>query len=263
MGKSSQYVSHQPDEDGFIQWSDEENSIWHDLITRQLTCMPGNACDEYLAGLDALQLPLDRVPQLEEVSAVLRQHTGWECAAVPALISFDKFFELLANRRFPVATFIRSREEFDYLQEPDIFHEIFGHCPLLTHPAFADFTHKYGQLGLAANKEDRVYLARLYWFTVEFGLLNTPQGLRIYGGGVLSSPGETQYAMHSDEAIRQDMDVLEALRTPYRIDIMQPIYYCLKQVDDLFDIGKLDIMSLVQTAKKMGLKAPLFAPKAS
>ena len=262
MGKSSQYVSHEPDADGFIHWSAEENRIWHDLITRQLDCVPGYACDEYMHGLDVLKLPMDRVPQLEEVSEVLRQHTGWSCASVPALINFDRFFQLLSDRQFPVATFIRTREEFDYLQEPDIFHEIFGHCPLLTNQAFADFTQMYGELGLHASKEDRVFLARLYWFTVEFGLLNTAKGLRIYGGGILSSPGETQYAIHDKHAIRQDMDVLEALRTPYRIDIMQPIYFCLTEVKDLYKIGQLDIMKLVDQAKKIGLKAPLFAPKA-
>ena len=134
MAKASKYISRQPDESGVIAWSEEENKIWSELITRQLKCIEGKACDEYMVGLDKLQLPTDRIPQLEEVSKVLRESTGWECAAVPALISFDKFFELLANKKFPVATFIRSREEFDYLQEPDIFHEIFGHCAMLTHP---------------------------------------------------------------------------------------------------------------------------------
>ena len=135
MSKTSQYVSRQSDDNGIIAWSDEDNQIWHELITRQLSVIEGKACDEFLAGLEKLQLPTDRIPQLEEVSKVLRATTGWECAEVPALISFDKFFELLANKRFPVATFIRSREEFDYLQEPDIFHEIFGHCAMLTNPA--------------------------------------------------------------------------------------------------------------------------------
>ena len=216
MSKSSKYVSRQSDETGFIAWSDEENQIWHELISRQLGVVEGKACDEYMAGLQKLQLPTDRIPQLEEVSKVLRATTGWECAEVPALISFDKFFELLANKRFPVATFIRSREEFDYLQEPDIFHEIFGHCAMLTNPAFAEFTHIYGKLGLAASKQDRVYLARLYWFTIEFGLLKTEKGLRIYGGGILSSPGETTYALGSDIPERKPFDALDVLRTVLR-----------------------------------------------
>lgn len=255
------YVSRQSDENGFIAWSAEENQIWADLVQRQLGCIAGKACDEYMAGLERLNLPLDRIPQLEEVNQVLRATTGWECAEVPALISFDRFFELLANKQFPVATFIRSREEFDYLQEPDIFHEIFGHCAMLTNADFAEFTHIYGKLGLAASKEDRVYLARLYWFTIEFGLMQTPAGLRIYGGGILSSPGETQYAMHSAAPERKVFDAVDVLRTPYRIDIMQPIYFCIQSIRQLFDLAHTDVMSLVQQAKALGLHAPKFPPK--
>ncbi|MCF4008003.1 MULTISPECIES: phenylalanine 4-monooxygenase [Gammaproteobacteria] len=261
MTKTSKYQSRQSDDQGIIHWSAEENQIWHELITRQLSVIEGKACAEYMAGLEKLQLPQDRIPQLEEVSQVLRECTGWECAEVPALISFDKFFELLANKRFPVATFIRSREEFDYLQEPDIFHEIFGHCAMLTNPAFAEFTHTYGKLGLAASKQDRVYLARLYWFTIEFGLLNTADGLRIYGGGILSSPGETQYALGSDIPERKVFDAVDVLRTPYRIDIMQPIYFMINSIDDLFDISQLDMMQLVNQARALGLHAPKFPPK--
>lgn len=261
MTKASKYVSRQSDANGIIHWSDEENQIWRELINRQLSVIEGKACAEFMAGLERLQLPQDRIPQLAEVNAVLRATTGWECAEVPALISFDRFFELLANKRFPVATFIRSREEFDYLQEPDIFHEIFGHCAMLTHPAFAEFTHTYGKLGLAASKQDRVYLARLYWFTIEFGLLQTPAGLRIYGGGILSSPGETLYALQSDVPERHAFSALDILRTPYRIDIMQPIYFKLNQIDQLFDIAKLDMMSLVNQAKALGLYAPKFPLK--
>lgn len=261
MTKISKYVSHQSDANGIIAWSEAENHIWRDLITRQLSVIEGKACDEFMAGLAKLQLPRDRIPQLAEVSKVLRVCTGWECAEVPALITFDKFFELLANKRFPVATFIRTRDEFDYLQEPDIFHEIFGHCAMLTNPAFAEFTHTYGKLGLAASKQDRVYLARLYWFTIEFGLLNTADGLRIYGGGILSSPGETHYALSSNVPERKPFDALDMLRTPYRIDIMQPIYFMLDKVDTLFDVAKLDMMSLVNKAKALGLHAPKFPPK--
>ncbi|PWW15216.1 MULTISPECIES: phenylalanine 4-monooxygenase [Pseudidiomarina] len=261
MGKTSQYVSRQPDEHGIIAWSDEDNAVWHDLVKRQLEIIPGKACDEFMHGLDLLQLPQDRIPQLHEINQVLEATTGWQVAQVPALIPFDEFFRLLANKQFPVATFIRTREEFDYLQEPDIFHEIFGHCPLLTNPAFAHFTHQYGKLGLHASPKERVYLARLYWFTVEFGLLNTADGLRIYGGGILSSPGETEYALYSDQPERKPLAPLDALRTPYRIDIMQPVYYTLESTQQLFDIAQLDIMALVQEAMELGLFEPKFPPK--
>ena len=166
--------------------------------------------------------------------------------------------------RFPVATFIRSKDEFEYLQEPDIFHEVFGHCPLLTNPAFAHFTHTYGKLGLAASKEDRIYLARIYWFTVEFGLVRSkanPETLEIYGGGILSSPGETLYALESGDAIRKPLKAIDALRTPYRIDIMQPLYYILPDFDYLFELADMDIMSLVNKAKGLGLYPALFDAK--
>ncbi len=258
---ATRYVARKPDSDGIIRYSDEENAIWQTLIERQLACVKGRACDEYMAGLTRLALPQDRIPQLGDINRVLEPATGWQVGRVPALISFDRFFELLANRRFPVATFIRSREELDYLQEPDIFHELFGHCALLTNPAFARFTHTYGQLGRDASPKDRGFLARLYWFTVEFGLLNTPHGRRIYGGGILSSPGETRHVFESDLPEFRPFDILDVLRTPYRIDIMQPIYYVLDSIDDLFAIAEMDIMAAVQKARRLGLFAPTFPAK--
>mgnify|MGYP003625044364 CR=1 FL=1 len=261
MGKTSQYTSRTPDEQGLIHWSDDENQIWSDLATRQLDCVEGKACDEYLHGLDILQFAQGRIPQLPEINTVLRAQTGWEVYPVPALISFDKFFALLADKKFPAATFIRSRAEFDYLQEPDIFHEIFGHCAMLTNPAFAEFTHIYGKIGLAADPKDRVWLARLYWFTVEFGLMQTDQGLRIYGGGILSSPAETDYAFSSDKPIRKPLDIIDVLRTPYRIDIMQPIYFTINGIEDLYDIAHVDIIGKLRMAQELGLHTPLYPPK--
>jgi len=264
MAKGTKYVSRTPDEQGIIQWSNEENQIWHELVTRQLSCIKDKACDEYFDGLKKLNLPVDRIPQLGEVSDVLKATTGWQCYPVPALIGFGEFFKLLSEKKFPVATFIRSREEMDYLQEPDIFHEIFGHCPLLTNPSFANYTEAYGKMGLNATKEQRVFLARLYWFTIEFGLLDTPKGLRIYGGGVLSSPSETTYALEDTKVVRKAFDILDVLRTPYRIDIMQPIYYMLTEVSDLDNIRKFeveDIMALVNEAQRLGLHEARFPAK--
>src|SRR5690606_10908703 len=180
------YVARQPVEHGFIHYPNAQHEGWHTLITCQQKVIEGRACQEYLDGIEQLGLPQDRIPQLGEIYRVQDAHTGWRGARVPALIPLHTFFELLASQQFPVATFIRTPEELDYLQEPDIFHEIFGHCPLLTNPWFAEFTHPYGKLGLAASKEERVFLARLYWLTIEFGLTDTSQGRRIYGGGILS-----------------------------------------------------------------------------
>jgi phenylalanine-4-hydroxylase len=263
MSTQTKYVSHQPDQNGIVHWTKSENDTWRALVERQIVLLKGRACDEYLQGLDLLNLSSEFIPQLKDINAVLEKSTGWRVTQVPSLINFDRFFALLANKEFPVATFIRSSDEFDYLQEPDIFQEIFGHCPLLTNPAFAHFTHTYGKLGESASKEDRVYLARLYWFTVEFGLLKTQQGIRIYGGGILSSPGETLHALDTTVCEHVNMQPVEALRTPYRIDIMQPLYYLLDSFDDLFAIAELDLMNLVQQAKRLGLHKPLFLPKQS
>ncbi|MBZ2162478.1 phenylalanine 4-monooxygenase [Alteromonas stellipolaris] len=264
MAKSSVYQSKASDSEGVINWSEEENQIWAALYARQLPLLETRACAQYMEGLSLLALPDDRIPQLPDIDKVLLAQTGWKTAEVPALINFGEFFRLLANKQFPVATFIRSKDEFDYLQEPDIFHEVFGHCPLLTNPAFAHFTHTYGKLGLAASKEDRIYLARLYWFTVEFGLVRSQanlEKLEIYGGGILSSPGETLYALDSHEAIRKPLTATDALRTPYRIDIMQPLYYVLPSFDYLFELADMDIMSLVNKAKGLGLYPALFDAK--
>ncbi len=263
MGKSSKYVSRTPDAAGRVRYTADENAIWAELYARQEKAIAGRACDEFMHGLGLLKLPRDRVPQLAEVSKNLRRETGWEVAYVPALIPFSEFFALLADKKFPAATFVRTREELDYLQEPDIFHEIFGHTPLLTNPAFAEFTHAYGKLGLAASKEDRVFLARMYWFTVEFGLVQKAgEALKIYGGGILSSIGETEYAI-GDRPQRRRFDIVETLRTPYRIDIMQPLYYVLESLDELKALTRMDIMANVVAAKRLGLHAPLFAPKQS
>lgn len=263
MSKNTKYVSNPADENGVIHWSATENATWQALVKKQLELLPGRACDEYLKGLELLDLKSGNIPQLKDINAVLESTTGWRVTQVPSLINFDRFFALLANKEFPVATFIRSEEEFEYLQEPDIFHEIFGHCPLLTNPAFAHFTHTYGLLGQQASKEDRAYLARLYWFTVEFGLLKTSAGVRIYGGGILSSPGETLHALDTEACEHFNMQVVEALRTPYRIDIMQPVYYLLESFEQLFDIADLDLMALVQLAKALGLHPPKFPAKQS
>ncbi|RON11441.1 phenylalanine 4-monooxygenase [Pseudomonas brassicacearum] len=258
--KQTQYVAREPDAQGFIHYTAEEHAVWNTLITRQLKVLEGRACQEYMDGIEKLGLPHDRIPQLDEINKVLGETTGWQVARVPALIPFQTFFELLANKQFPVATFIRTREELDYLQEPDIFHEIFGHCPLLTNPWFAEFTHTYGKLGLQASKEQRVYLARLYWMTIEFGLVDTPDGQRIYGGGILSSPKETVYSL-SGEPEHQAFDPLEAMRTPYRIDILQPLYFVLPNLKRLFDLAHEDIMGMVQQGMQLGLHAPKFPPK--
>lgn len=258
MSKVSKYRAKRPDSKGYYHWSEDENDRWARLYARQEKLLDMRACQQYIDGLALLSMPKNKVPQLQDIDNVLLETTGWKTAPVPALINFTEFFSLLANKEFPVAMFIRDEAEFDYLQEPDIFHEIFGHCPLLTNPAFAHFTHTYGKLGLCANKEERIYLARLYWFTVEFGLLLSKDGLRIYGGGILSSPGETMRALENGQAQRKAFHPLDAMRTPYRIDIMQNIYYVLGKADELDDLANQDLMALVKQAQSLGLYPPSF-----
>jgi len=257
----AQYHSKPVNEQGIVNWSPEEDAIWRDLVSRQLKLVEQRACKEYLAGLKLLNLPMDRTPQLVDINRVLEGATGWKVEPVPALINFDRFFTLLADKKFPVATFLRTREEFDYLQEPDFFHEIFGHCAMLTNPEFAEFTQTYGALGCEASDKERVYLARLYWFTVEFGLVKEGSNTKIYGGGILSSPGETLYALDDDKAQRLDFDIHTVLRTPYRIDIMQPEYFVLEGIEQLYKLSKMDLMFHVKQAMKAGLLPPLFEPK--
>lgn len=256
--KVTSYLSKLPDADGNVTYTEEENATWHTLITRQTPLLTDRACDEYLRGIKLLDLPTHRIPQCHEISKVLQEITGWTVEPVPALIPHDHFFQLLAKRKFPGATFIRRPEELDYLEEPDMFHEIFGHCPLLTNKAYADFAETYGKLCLTASPEDIEMLARLYWFTIEFGLIKTASGPRIYGGGILSSKNESVYALESPLPQRKSFDIVEVLRTPYRIDIMQPIYFVIDSFDVLFHLTEVDLFGLIQKARRLGMYEPTY-----
>lgn len=263
MSKDKKYASRSPDQNGIIHYSDEEHSVWHDLITTQYPMLADHACNEYVQALHLMDFPHDRIPQLHEVSEVLLDYTGWSVAPVTALIDFTSFFKLLAARKFPAATFIRSREEMDYLEEPDIFHEIFGHTPLLTDYRFAAFSEAYGKAGLAADKRDHAMLARLFWFTVEFGLIRTSDGLRSYGAGIVSSPGELKYALESEVPKRKQLEPVDALRTPYRIDIYQTVYFIINSFDELFELAQQDLIGLVNQARSLGMHAPTYPLKES
>lgn len=257
--KESSYVSKPVDANANVSYTEEEDAIWQALITRQQEIIQGRACDEYIYGLKLLNLPQNRVPQCHEVSKALYAATGWSLEPVPALIPFNQFFYLLANRRFPAATFIRTREDFDYIKEPDLFHEVFGHCPMLTNPAYAKYAENYGALGLAATAEERIKLARLFWFTAEFGLIQTLAGIRAYGGGILSSIAETVYCLESQIPERKPFDLLDALLTPYRIDIKQSIYFVINDFNQLYQLVEMDLMAVVRQTKNLHDHIPLHA----
>lgn len=256
------YTSKELDPNGMIHWTSTENLTWKTLVDRQEKVIQGRACHEFLSGLDIIDFPRDNAPQLDDVNKILAAKTGWGVHPVPAIIQPKEFFTLLANKRFPAATFIRRPEDMEYLQEPDIFHELYGHTPLLTHQGYADFMQKFGELALKAQPKDRRQLFRLFWFTIEFGLVKTSEGLRCYGGGILSSIGETQYAL-TDQSEKLPFNTLDALRTPYRIDIMQPMYFVLDKIDDLFNILEQDVLALLQEAKSLGDYAPKYPPAGS
>lgn len=247
------YVAKVPNEFGLVAYTKEENAVWKTLYERQIKLLEGRACKEFIEGVERLNINSECIPQLPEVSKKLKSLTGWSVTPVKALISFKEFFELLANRQFPAATFIRLPEHIDYLKEPDIFHEIFGHCPLLTNKAFADFTQRVGEIGLSMTKEERVMLARLYWFTVEFGLIRAFEGLRIYGGGILSSKGESVYALESDIPRRHEFDLLTVLRTTYRYDEMQSDYFIIESFEDLFSLVREDLREIFKEARAQGV----------
>lgn len=214
----------------------EEHRTWLTLHERQSAILPGRACDAFLQGLEALDLHGDGIPEFGRLSERLRKLTGWSVVAVPGLVPDDVFFDHLANRRFPAGNFIRRPDQLDYLQEPDVFHDVFGHVPMLTDPTFADYMQAYGRGGLRALEFGRLHnLARLYWYTVEFGLLETAQGLRIYGAGIVSSAAESRFALEDSSPHRLGFDLERVMRTPYRIDDFQQVYFVIPSIRRLLD----------------------------
>ena len=216
-------------------YTPEQHELYARLFARQLRLVPGRACDEVLRALKHLDMAA-RIPRFEEVSRLLMRATGWQIVAVPGLIPEDAFFRLLSQRRFPVTVWLRTPEEFDYIVEPDLFHDLFGHVPLLFDPVFADYMQAYGKGGLKAQRLEALeLLARLYWYTVEFGLISTPQGLRVYGAGILSSPGEVQRALVDASPLRIGFDLHRVLRTLYEIDDFQKTYFVIDSFSQLFE----------------------------
>jgi phenylalanine-4-hydroxylase len=219
----------------------EEHAIWRFLFERQQKLLVGRACAEYLDGLAALGVAAAGIPDFRRLSDVLDRATGWRLVAVPGLVPDGVFFAHLAQRRFPSTCFIRRRDQLDYLQEPDVFHDICGHVPLLMNPVFADYMEAYAQGGLKAQGLGHLErLARLYWYTVEFGLIATADGLRIYGSGILSSAGESVYCLDDPRPHRIGFDLRRIMRTRYRIDRFQQIYFVIDNFDQLFAATRPD-----------------------
>lgn len=234
------------------QWSrytEAEHSTWRELYARQIMMLPGRACDEFVAGMRALPIDGDYIPNFDDLSEVLLRHTGWQIVAVPGLVPDDVFFEHLANRRFPSGRFIRRREQMDYLEEPDVFHDVFGHVPMLMNPVIADFVQAYGVGGLrAATMGLLPLLARVYWYTIEFGLIKQHNGLRLLGAGIASSYTESVFCLDDPSPHRVAFSLERVMRTRYRIDDFQECYFVLDTLQDLLHLADADFGPFYQRA---------------
>lgn len=236
-----------------------DHGVWRTLYERQAALLRGRVCDAFLAGLDKLQLDPHCVPDFRRLNDQLERATGWRIVAVPGLVPDDVFFDHLAHRRFPASWWMRRPDQLDYLQEPDCFHDVFGHVPLLADPVFADFMQAYGEHGQRASQAGALpLLARLYWYTVEFGLMRDKDGLRIYGAGIVSSRGETRYSLESPLPHRVGFDVSRVMRTHYRIDAFQQTYFVIDRFEQLFDAMRGDLAARFNTLAE----APALMPSA-
>ena len=237
-------------------YSADEHALWRRLYQRQVGLVGRYACDEYVQSMHALDFS-QAIPRFDQVNARLAAATRWTLVAVPGLLPDLTFFEHLANRRFPVTVWLRKPEEFDYIVEPDIFHDFFGHVPMLFNPVFADYIQAYGQGGIKAHALGAIeMLARLYWYTVEFGLIDTPRGLRTYGAGILSSGGELPYCIDSPDPNRIGFDLLRIMQTRYKIDTYQETYFVIRDFRELFDATAPDFTPYYQQLRGREPYAP-------
>ena len=236
---------------GWEHYTAADHATWKTLFQRQTKLLPGRACDEFVQGMRDLPIGADEIPDFRRLSEVLMPRTGWQVVAVPGLVPDEVFFDHLANRRFPAGNFIRRPHELDYLEEPDVFHDVFGHVPMLMNPAIADFIQAYGQGGLRAQQLGKLaQLARVYWYTVEFGLLQQGDGLRLYGSGIASSYTESQFCLDSPSPNRIRFDLERVMRTNYRIDDFQESYFVIRDLDELLEFTRIDFAPLYDHAAR-------------
>lgn len=233
----------------WAHYSATDHAVWKTLFERQTALLPQLACREFVEGMRALPLSAEAIPDFAALNEVLMPRTGWQVVAVPGLVPDEVFFNHLANRRFPSGNFIRRADQLDYLQEPDVFHDVFGHVPMLMHPVMADFIQLYGEAGLRAQRIGKLTeLARVYWYTVEFGLVKEQvpgeagiqEALRIYGAGIASSFTESGFSVQSASPHRIGFDLERVMRTRYRIDDFQECYFVLDSLDDLLALARID-----------------------
>lgn len=230
---------------GWEHYTAEEHRVWRTLFERQTRLLPARACDAFVRGMRELPIGPEQIPDFRRLSDILMPRTGWQVVAVPGLVPDEVFFDHLAHRRFPSGNFIRRPHELDYLEEPDVFHDVFGHVPMLMNPAIADFLQAYGEGGLRAQRLGRLpQLARVYWYTIEFGLLRQKEGVRIYGAGIASSASETMFALESASPNRIRFSLERVMRTGYRIDDFQESYFVIDDLDELLELAQIDFALL-------------------
>ncbi len=247
-----QAVSNYLIRESWEHFTQQEHNLWTYLYDRQLTIFPKCVAKENLEGLEKLHIRRDRIPQFSEVTGRLKGLTGWDVVAVPGLVPDEIFFKLLSEKKFPSTCFIRTPDKVDYLQEPDIFHDMFGHIPLLAHKTFADYMEAFAHIALNCLKRNELKRAsRLYWFTIEFGLIQTAEGLRTYGSGIVSSYKETLYCVESPTPLRIPFSMERIMRTNYRIDDIQENYFVIKSFDDLFQSTLTDPNILIDKVASM------------
>ncbi len=235
----------------FAAYTEADHETYHRLYERQSALLPGLASQAFIDVLPRLGAK-ERIPRFDDINEHLWKATRWELVAVPGLIPERAFFSLLANRKFPVTDWIRKPEEFDYIVEPDIFHDLFGHVPLLFNPVLADYVQRYGQGGLKAEDLGAgEMLARLYWYTIEFGLIREAQGLRAYGAGILSSSGELKYSVQSPEPKRLPLELSRTMRTRYKIDTYQQTYFVIDNFEQLFQLTEPDFGPLYEQLRSL------------
>jgi phenylalanine-4-hydroxylase len=257
MDKGLETAYHAPSAEGWTRgnldfftvpekiYTAEENDVWRTLFKRQMQVLPKRAISQFMDSLSTLGIEQTRVPRFDEVNEILMKRTGWQVVPVPGFMPEEAFFELLANRRFPAGNFIRGREQLDYIQEPDVFHDLFGHVPILVDPIFADYMEAFGKGGLrAAELGTLEKVGRLYWYTVEFGLIQESQGLHIYGAGILSSATESVFCLEDPSPHRLKFDLKRIMQTHFRIDDFQDNYFVIDSFKQLFDETYVDFKPL-------------------
>jgi len=265
MSTTPRRVEHQQTDRGYVPiyttatveqpWADytrTEHEVWATLFRRQREVLKGRACNEFLENQERFGMSPDAIPKFQDLNKVLKAGTHWEIVGVEGLLPDEIFFDHLANRRFPVTWWIRKPEQLDYLSEPDLFHDLFGHVPMLLNPVFADYVQAYGRGGVKAHKlgaDALMNLTRLYWYTVEFGLIDTSEGVRIYGSGIVSSKGESIYSLESASPNRIGFDLERIMRTQYKIDTYQQTYFVIDGFQQLMDATQPDFTPIYARLK--------------